>query len=153
MLKRCTHNITCVITFHFRDHKVQCLRLKQGQTKKFWGRDERWAVSIWSSHESVFAAWLHCFFFVLVFTSLSGHHHSPLRQEEGLTWKVGTQDTGERSKGGMSRSPQSKHLHRAHRGVLFLPVCLLIIWLSPVVQGRHHYHSTSSPFAFICLWL
>lgn len=59
----------------------------------------------------------------------------PLRREERLTWKVGAQDLGVRSKAGMSSSPQSKHLHRAHRGVLFLPACLLIIWLSPVIQA------------------
>ncbi len=126
---------------HFRDHKVSCSRLRQGQIRKDFEADTRDELSVSGAHMSQSCCSTSLLLFVLVFASLSGHHHS-LRREKRLTWKVGTQDLSERSKAGMGRSPQSKHLHRAHRGV---PVLTSL----PFDYQTH----TSSPlllFAFDC---
>lgn len=123
----------------FRDHKVACWRLRQGQTWKDFEAEMRDELSVYLQLVRVRLHRFSLFWRCAAVRTPS----LPLRREERPTWKVGTPDLGERSKAGMSRSPQSEHLHRAHRGVLFSPACLLIITLSLSLQSDRQ---TSLPY-------
>lgn len=100
------------------------------------------------------AAWLQYFslFFVLFVRTTVRTPSLPLTWEERLTWKVDTQDLGERLK--------MEWVHKVHKASIYTEhieeTCFYqpAHWLSDSHQSYRQtsLHATSSPFAFICLW-